>query len=66
MLTCRTGQEPVYEFPPGFRMLAGDQNRRTLDLSDPAQDAVRYVCLGGKSPEGHGQLPARHKRLRVS
>jgi hypothetical protein len=47
-------------------MLAGDQNRRTLDLSDPAQDAVRYVCLGGKSPEGHGQLLARPKRLGVS
>jgi hypothetical protein len=27
-------------------MLAGDPNRRTLDVSDPAQDAVGYTCLG--------------------
>jgi hypothetical protein len=51
----RTGDEPVYEFPPGFRMLAGDPNRRTFDESDPAQDAVRYVCLGSNIPEGHGK-----------
>ena len=35
-------------------MLAGDPNRRTFDESDPAQDAVRYVCLGSNIPEGHG------------
>jgi len=27
-------------------MLAGDPNRRTLDVNDPAQDAVGYTCLG--------------------
>jgi hypothetical protein len=51
----RGKDEPVYEFPPGFRMMAGDANRRTLDVSDPAQDAIRYVCLGGNTPEGHGE-----------
>lgn len=51
----RQEDEPTYEFPPGFRMLAGDPDRRTIDLDDPAQDAVRYVCLGGTTPEGHGQ-----------
>jgi hypothetical protein len=55
-LMGRTGDEPVYEFPPGFRMLAGDPNRRTFDESDPAQDAVRYVCLGSNIPEGHGMI----------
>jgi hypothetical protein len=35
-------------------MLAGDPNRRTLDLSDPAQDAIRYTCLGGNLTETHG------------
>jgi hypothetical protein len=55
-LIYRTGDEPVYEFPPGFRMLAGDPNRRTFDESDPAQDAVRYVCLGSNIPEGHGKI----------
>jgi len=39
-------------------MLAGDQHRRTFDQSDPAQDAVRYVCLGSDIPEGHGTIPA--------
>jgi len=35
-------------------MLAGDPTRRTLDISDPAQDAIRYVCLGGNLEESHG------------
>lgn len=39
-------------------MLAGDQNRRTLDRSDSAQDAVQYVCLNETItvPQGHGML----------
>jgi hypothetical protein len=38
-------------------MLAGDPTRRTLDISDPAQDAIRYVCLGGNLEETHGMSP---------
>jgi len=37
----RTGTEDVYEFPPGFRMLAGNPFRTTFNKSDPNQDAVR-------------------------
>lgn len=50
-LIARYEKEPVYEFPAGFRMLAGDPDRRTLDVSDPAQDAVGYTCLGGTGHE---------------
>jgi hypothetical protein len=53
-LTFRFDYEPVYEFPAGFRMLAGDPNRRTLDTSDPAQAAVGYTCLGGNTTRRHG------------
>ena len=35
-------------------MLAGDPDRRTLDVSDPAQDGIRYTCLGGDVTETHG------------
>lgn len=46
MIPRPNGNEPVHEFPAGFRMLAGDQNRRTFDESDAAQNAVNYLCLG--------------------
>jgi len=49
----RNGQEPVYEFPPGFRMLAGSASRNDLDLNDREDQAISYVCLGGNTPEGH-------------
>ena len=55
----RTGTEPVYEFPPGFRMVAGNPSRGTFNTSDPAQDAVRYACLGVSGPETNGEQ--RHK-----
>jgi hypothetical protein len=35
-------------------MLAGDPSRRTLDLSDPAHDGIRYTCLGANLTETHG------------
>jgi len=35
-------------------MLAGDPDRRTLDVSDPAQDAVGYSCLGNDTTRTHG------------
>lgn len=54
MLKRRTGKEPVYEFPPGFRMLAGNASRHTFDSSDPRQAAVSYVCLGNGGPETPG------------
>lgn len=56
-LTHRADKEPVYEFPAGFRMLAGDPNRRTLDVNDPAQDAVGYTCLGASDlTRRHGMV----------
>ncbi|WWC91463.1 uncharacterized protein L201_006409 [Kwoniella dendrophila CBS 6074] len=38
--------EEIYEFPKGIKMLSGDPDRRTLDLDDPSQAAIEYVCLG--------------------
>lgn len=44
-------------------MLAGDPNRRTLDLSDPAQQAVGYVCLGGNTTRRHGMTVSSQRVL---
>ncbi|KAK4688715.1 hypothetical protein P7C73_g1402, partial [Tremellales sp. Uapishka_1] len=41
----RTGEEPVYEFPPGFRMLAGSPYRTTYNDTDLTNTAIRYACL---------------------
>ncbi|EIW67152.1 hypothetical protein TREMEDRAFT_65020 [Tremella mesenterica DSM 1558] len=49
--TRRYEQEPIYEFPPGFRMLAGNPWTTTFNESDPAQQAVRFACLGVPGPE---------------
>lgn len=49
--------EQMKAFPNDFRMLAGDAKRKSLDESDPAQDAVRYICLGaGNNEQTHGGL----------
>ncbi|OCF34158.1 hypothetical protein I316_04108 [Kwoniella heveanensis BCC8398] len=40
------GTEEVAEFPPGFKMLAGDAKRSTFDENDYTNKAVNYVCLG--------------------
>lgn len=45
-------REIVYEFPPGFRMLAGDMGRTTYDPTDRAQAAISYVCLNFKGNGG--------------
>jgi len=44
--TCDKSVVPL-AFPYGFRMVAGESTRRTLNVSDPAQRAVHMVCLGG-------------------
>jgi hypothetical protein len=45
-------------------MLAGDPTRRAFDESDPAQDAIRYLCLGTNLAESHGKLlPSSHVGL---
>ncbi|ORX38972.1 hypothetical protein BD324DRAFT_301880 [Kockovaella imperatae] len=55
----RGTNEPIYEFPPGFRMVAGDPYRTTFDASVLAQDAVRYNCLGVTGPETN-KFPAQY------
>jgi hypothetical protein len=54
----RKGQEAIYEFPSGFRMMAGSATRSTpLSKSDPLYDATSYSCLdykGGQTPYEHG------------
>ncbi|KAL7421978.1 hypothetical protein Q5752_003750 [Cryptotrichosporon argae] len=37
--------EDIYEFPPGFRMMAGNPGRTTFNNSDPTNLAVNYTCL---------------------
>lgn len=54
----RQPQEPVYEFPPGFRMVSGNPARSTFDASDNRQTAINYNCLnfaGGGGPETNGE-----------
>jgi hypothetical protein len=36
-------------------MLAGSPNRDSLDLNNREDQAISYVCLGGNTPEGHGE-----------
>lgn len=48
----------MYEFPPGFRMLAGDASRHTFDETDPRQAAVSYVCLGNGGPQTNSKSSA--------
>lgn len=50
----RQPNEPIHEFPPGFRMMAGDASRSSLDTEDRAQAAISYVCLGRDAPKTHG------------
>ena len=51
----KQANEKITAFPDDFRMLAGDAKRKGLDLDDPAQDAVRYICLGaGNNEQTHG------------
>lgn len=39
-------------YPEGFRMLAGNPERRSSDGS-PAHRAAHFVCLGNDGPNGH-------------
>lgn len=50
----RNNKEPVYEFPPGFRMLAGNPNRVTFTKGDSTNEAVSYVCLDYKGGSSEG------------
>ena len=53
MLPCRDDSidEPVEEFPPGFRMMAGSASRNTFNASSYADQAVSFVCLGVSGPQ---------------
>ena len=56
-LTCRQRpgpkNDPLYAFPPGFRMLAGNPYRRNYTGGN-AENAVSFACLGANQPETHG------------
>ncbi|KAF2867803.1 hypothetical protein BDV95DRAFT_502105 [Massariosphaeria phaeospora] len=47
--------EQLKAFPEGFRMLAGDPNRRNF-TGDSDAKAINYNCLGGNKPETN-ELP---------
>ncbi|CAD6573504.1 MAG: hypothetical protein TREMPRED_000836 [Tremellales sp. Tagirdzhanova-0007] len=68
-----TGDEPVYEFPPGFRMLAGDATRSTFNASDPSNQAIRdgvnnwlegskHVTYGAGQFDQGGVCPPTHPK----
>ncbi|OIW29174.1 hypothetical protein CONLIGDRAFT_682082 [Coniochaeta ligniaria NRRL 30616] len=42
----------IQPFPPGFRMLAGDTDRRTYDNTSLADRAIEYVCLPANGADG--------------
>ncbi|WWC91451.1 uncharacterized protein L201_006397 [Kwoniella dendrophila CBS 6074] len=47
--------ETVYDFPEGFRMVAGNPSRITYNSSNYAEKAISYVCLGvNGAPETNG------------
>lgn len=50
-LMARQWNEPVYEFPPGFRMLSGSAERSTFNASDSSNQAIRYKCLDYSAPD---------------
>jgi len=41
---ARQPDEPIYAFPPGFRMVAGNPSSNTYDENDSAQKAIGYIC----------------------
>ncbi|KAA8912018.1 hypothetical protein FN846DRAFT_1019385 [Sphaerosporella brunnea] len=44
--------EELLPFPAGFRMLAGDPMRRSLDGAGIEQKGISFACLGGNTKEG--------------
>ncbi|WVQ94808.1 hypothetical protein IAU59_001891 [Kwoniella sp. CBS 9459] len=54
----RTGpDEPMNEFPPGFRMTAGYPFRSTFDANDPTNAAIAYTCLGAPGQPNTNGFP---------
>ncbi|WVF67214.1 hypothetical protein IAT40_001962 [Kwoniella sp. CBS 6097] len=54
----RTGpDEPMNEFPPGFKMLAGYPFRSTFDANDPTNAAIAYTCLGAPGQPNTNGFP---------
>ncbi|OCF34157.1 hypothetical protein I316_04107 [Kwoniella heveanensis BCC8398] len=51
--------ETINEFPPGFRMLAGNPNRITYNASDYTNTAISYVCLGRSGAPETGAFPTQ-------
>ncbi|WVQ94806.1 hypothetical protein IAU59_001889 [Kwoniella sp. CBS 9459] len=51
--------EKINEFPPGFRMLAGNPNRITYNASDYTNTAISYVCLGRSGAPETGAFPTQ-------
>ncbi|WWC64285.1 uncharacterized protein I303_106895 [Kwoniella dejecticola CBS 10117] len=49
--------EQVYDFPPGFRMVAGNPSRTTYNASNYADKAISYVCLGVNGAPETGAFP---------
>ncbi|WWC73344.1 uncharacterized protein I206_107311 [Kwoniella pini CBS 10737] len=51
--------EQVYDFPPGFRMVAGNPSRTTYNASNYADNAISYVCLGVNGARETGAFPTQ-------
>lgn len=53
-LSRRNGADDlVYEFPPGFRSVAGNPYATTYNATSLASNAARFACLGVDGPETH-------------
>jgi len=62
---CNKNVTPL-AFPYGFRMVAGDTNRRTYNDSDYAQRAVAMMCIfNGGSIEYKGMPPRQCNTIRA-
>ncbi|WVR09238.1 hypothetical protein IAU60_006302 [Kwoniella sp. DSM 27419] len=51
--------EQIHEFPPGFRMIAGNPSRTTYDPNDYSNKAISYVCLGRDGAPETGAFPTQ-------
>jgi len=52
-------------FPYGFRMIAGDYLRRSLNVSDYAQKATHHACLGSTSGQTYSFPTSRCHTIRA-
>jgi len=58
--TCDYHTKLPLAFPDGFRMVAGDPMRRTMNESDFAQTAISFMCIGTPGNSDVHTFPKSH------